>query len=233
MKKMNAMKKALILGILVVGIALGCQTVMGAFEAGDGEPPIIDGTEVEEEQALFSDDFSNLGSGWVRAGDKDVITDYDVDGYRIYVGIPNSDYWARPGKFFQDLRIEVDARKIDGPDKNNYGVICRYENRKNFYAFMISSDGKYGIFKWTDAEGLVTLGASEMQFSEVIQQGFLINHITAACVGDRLSLYVNGKLLIEVRDGDISGGDVGLIAGTWEEGGTDIIFNNFEVFAAE
>jgi hypothetical protein len=55
------------------------------------------------------------------------------------------------------------------------------------------------------------------------------NHIRADCIQDKLSLYVNGVHLIDVIDGDLLEGNVGLIAGTWDTPGTDILFDNFLV----
>ena len=39
-------------------------------------------------------------------------------------------------------------------------------------------------------------------------------HITAACVGDTLSLAVDGELLAEVVDKDLKVGSAGMVAGT-------------------
>jgi hypothetical protein len=48
---------------------------------------------------------------------------------------------------FMDVRIEVDAVKMAGPDLNDIGVICRYKDPSNFYFFSVSSDGYYGVSK--------------------------------------------------------------------------------------
>jgi hypothetical protein len=49
-------------------------------------------------------------------------------------------------------------------------------------------------------------------------------------MGDHLALHVNGELVADVRDGTFTSGDVGLIAGTFEEGGVEIHFDDFLVF---
>jgi hypothetical protein len=49
------------------------------------------------------------------------------------------------------------------------------------------------------------------------------------CVGEALTLYVNGIQIASVADSDFAKGDVGLMAGTYDITGTDIHFDNFIV----
>jgi hypothetical protein len=125
--------------------------------------------------------------------------------------------------------IEVDATKMAGPDTNDIGVVCRYKDPGNFYVFSISSDGYYGVSKFIDGEEQ-WIGMEAPQLDNItIRTGTATNHIRADCIHQRLSLYVNGKNLINVTDGDLPQGNVGLIAGTWDTPGTDVLFDNFLV----
>ncbi len=179
---------------------------------------------------LFQDDFSNPESGWDRVNAKDGITDYtDTGAYRIFVNVDNTDVWANPGLNFTDVRIEVDATKVGGPDDNDFGVICRYQGLDNFYFFIISSDGYYAIGKVQEGEQTL-LSGENMEYSDAILQGMATNHLRADCVGPHLVLFVNGNKLAEARDDAFADGDVGLIAGTFDTKGTDILFDNFTVF---
>jgi hypothetical protein len=65
--------------------------------------------------------------------------------------------------------------------------------------------------------------------SDKILKGDATNHIRADCVGDTLTLYVNGEKLAEAKDSDFTSGDVGLMAGTFDQVGVDIRFDNFVV----
>ena len=52
------------------------------------------------------------------------------------------------------------------------------------------------------------------------------------CVGNQLSLDVNGAPLIAVTDPTFVTGDVGVAAGTFDESGVGVIeFDNFQVTA--
>ena len=177
---------------------------------------------------LFQDDFSDPSSGWDQVRNDEGITDYENGIYRIFVQSSNIDYWANPNLNFSDVSIDVQATKVGGPDDNDFGVLCRYQDAKNFYFLIISSDGYYGIGKMKDDQQIL-ISDENLLPSEEINQGNATNHIQASCIGSTLTLSVNDQLLMQVEDTDFLSGDVGLIAGTYDSSGTDINFDNFRV----
>lgn len=177
---------------------------------------------------LFEDDFSDPDSGWNRVSDRNGLTDYDDGVYRILVSAAHMDIWSRPHRVFQDVRIEVEAIKVEGDRNNRFGLLCRVVDDEHFYSFIISSDGFYGIGKVRGAE-YVLLNAEALQPSDAIQQGTAFNHLRADCIGDTLTFYVNGHQLAQVKDAEYTEGDVGLFAGTYAIPGSDIRFDNFLV----
>jgi hypothetical protein len=178
---------------------------------------------------LFQDDFSNPSSGWMHGTDSNGnIADYSKGGFRIFVNTNIESYITIPHLQFTDVRIEVEASKIGGPDDNDFGVVCRFQDEKNFYFFEISSDGYYGIGKFKNDQ-LILLNNEKMQASEIIHQGNGSNHLRADCNHSELIFYVNGQKLAQINDADFKTGDVGLIAGTFKTPGTDILFDNFTV----
>ena len=181
-------------------------------------------------QLLFYDDFSDPTSGWDRVTADQGSTDYTADAYRIYVNAANTDLWANPGRQFpSDVILAVDATKVGGSDDNDFGLICRYQDTGNYYFFLVSSDGYYGIGIVQNGEQRLLSGNS-MMHSDSIKQGNATNHIRAECIGNTLSLSVNSNRLAEVQDATItSGGDVGLLAGTFDTPGTEILFREFVV----
>ncbi len=178
---------------------------------------------------LFKDDFSDKSSGWDSNSDATTNTDYLENGYQIKVDETNYYTWANPGKTFSDVRVEVDAWKAAGPD-GDAAVICRYQNKSNFYMLGITTDGYYGITKIKEDQDSL-LGSDQLEFSKLIKtDAGAVNHLRADCVGNRLTLYVNGEILADVTDSDFTSGDVGLAGGTYEEAGTDMRFDNFIVY---
>ena len=179
-------------------------------------------------QLLFQDDFSNPSSGWNRVATNEGETNYTDNVYRIFVNNTDLDIWAKPGLNFLDARIEVDAYKVDGERNNRFGVLCRVSGA-NFYAFLISSDGYYGIGKVSD-QVFALIGMDSMQPSPAIRTGSDLNHLRADCIGSKLTLYVNNQKIAEANDAEFKFGDVGLMAGTYDTPGTDIRFDNFAVY---
>lgn len=177
---------------------------------------------------LFKDDFSSPASGWDRVKYAEGITDYDGGAYRILVNARQTNFWSTPHQDFGDVRMEVDAGKLAGPDQNRIGLICR-SNGQDYYFFLISSDGYYGIGLFAKGQA-VLLGQSQMLFSDKIKTGMDVNHLRADCSGDALTFFVNGSQLAQVHDPNLTHGDVGLLAGTFDQPGVDIVFDNFGVF---
>lgn len=181
-----------------------------------------------DKSVLFKDNFSTISGGWSTQRNANSIIDFEKGGFRIWVNRPNYDYWSVPGLRFTDVSIEVTAAKLAGPDDNDFGIICRYQDQDNFYGFLISSDGYYGISKRKNGDHTIISG-QEMKPSSAIHTGAATNTIRADCIGSTLTLYVNQVKLVEVTDTDYAMGDVGLLAGSFAQPGVDILFNDFVV----
>jgi len=205
----------------LVLVSMACQS---AVTSGDSTPS----PSSDREEVLFQDNFSNSSSGWDRIDEAGGITDYVNGEYRMVVKEENTDIWANPGLNFTDVHMEVDATKVGGEDNNDFGLICRYVDEENFYFMIISSDGYYGVGKVVAGDQQL-IGTDSMPPSDAINQGDASNHLRADCVGNTLTLYVNGEILAEYKDSQFTSGDVGLIAGSFDVPGTEINFDNFVV----
>jgi hypothetical protein len=215
------MKRRLILLTLIC-------TLLGASLACSISSLDQTSTQPEGNSLLFQDNFSSSNSGWATENDQSIKMGYSDDGFRIIVGLENMDAWSVPGLDFSDIRIDVRGKKMGGPEDNDYGIICRYQDANNFYSFLISSDGYYGINKRVNGQNSL-LGNTQMEYSPAILTGDGENHLQADCDGNSLTLTVNDVQLIEVDDLTFSKGDAGLIAGTFDQAGVDIFFDDFRV----
>jgi len=204
-------------------VALACQAT-----SPSGNPTSPD-TAIPKAEVLFDDDFSDSNSGWDDIQDEEGITGYRDGGYRILINKTDWYFWSTPGKNFSDVVIEVVATKTSGPDNNEFGIVCRYTDENNFYIFSISSDGYYGISKFVNGDQS-GVGMDDMQFNDkVIKLGTATNKLRATCNSDNLKLEVNGEVLADVKDANLTSGDVGLIASTFDEVGVNILFDDFVV----
>lgn len=179
--------------------------------------------------SIFQDDFSDPSSGWFEYNGNDGLIGYQNGYFRIFVNAVDSTLFSTPGLYYTDTTIEVEATKVGGADDNYFGTLCRAIDADNFYFFIISSDGYYAIGKIVEGQANL-VGMDSMYYSEIIHLGQTTNYIRSDCIGNTLTLYVNGFKLIQVQDYDLSEGDVGLLAGTTPSNyGTDILFDNFVV----
>jgi hypothetical protein len=216
---MKNLKLFFVLSILILLTACALPT---------GNPrPIVDPPVPASGSVLFQDDFSNSASGWDHVSSPGGAMDYDSGVYRFLVGTPHFNYWSTPGKIYADTRVEVDVAKLEGPDSNRAGLICRLTGEQ-FYFFVISSDGYYAVGRTNGLES-VLLGQDQMMMSANINTGLALNHLRADCAGDRLTFYINGFPVSQVTDATLASGEVGLLAGTFEQGNVDIIFDQFIV----
>lgn len=177
-------------------------------------------------EVLYKEEFENNRTGWARVANDNGIMDYDGGGYRILVRQPKLNVWSVAERNFGDVRVEVDAIKLNGPEENRIGVMCRYQ-KGDYYFFVISSDGYYVIGKFIGGLTLL-LGQREMQASQVILTGTL-NHLRADCIGDSLIFYINYTEVASATDKDLPAGDVGVVAGAFSEPGVDVLFDRFVV----
>ncbi len=181
--------------------------------------------------SILVDDFSDPTSGWDRESPSGGLTDYANGKYRILVNETDLTVWSLAHKNFDDqVGIQVDATKAGGPDDNEFGVFCRYQDKDNFYQFMISSDGFALIGKQLNGTN-IGLSSEKMLFTDAVLQGAATNRIRATCMGDTLTLSVNGQQVARATDSSFKSGDVGLFAGTFDTAGVDILFDDFSASA--
>ena len=208
--------------LIVALLALSACSV-----APESEPDTCDGPDF-----LFADDFSGeFDCGWAlydRGGGTAAI---DNAAMQLTVGQPGQLWWTNPGRSFDDVVITTEARQVDGPNDNAYGVICRYQDEENFYAFMVSGDGYFAIGKYQSGSETVTYLTPDAQFqpSDAINVGVASNELRVSCIGNQLSMEVNGIPLLSVTDPTFVNGDVGLAAATLQQGTTIVEFDNVSV----
>ena len=137
---------------------------------------------------LFQDEFEDNTTGWDRVSNDNGIMDYDSGGYRILVQQPGFNLWSTPEKNFRDVRVEADVIRLNGPDENRRGLMCRYQ-KGDYYFFIISSDGYYAIGKFIGGQTML-LGKQKCSHPNSFKQD-AVNHLRADCIGDTLTFYVN------------------------------------------
>jgi len=219
----------------IVVLACACPGMSNLPGGGDQPPatfapistiPPVE-VEVTEEvpvppvgNVLLSDDFSSDSGEWVLYSEDANIAEVR-DG--VYVLRSTGDTWAWGGgdTDFADAVIEMDLTMTEGPDNDNVGigVICRLSENAddsiNGYLLAISADGYYyiGSIVSNSIDALV-----DWQYSDAINLGEITNRVSATCVGDEITLAVNGQEIASttaIAGGPTTGG-VGFAVTSYE-----------------
>jgi hypothetical protein len=178
--------------------------------------------------SVFYDDFPNDQSGWYVQYMDDHSVQYDWGGLRFRINRADFDMWSYPDQQFSDAIIWVEAAKLEGTNDNAFGILCRIQENGDFYAFLISSDGYYGISRRKNGSYHM-LNADSMTHSDSVSSPTGLYRLRAACDGHNLAFFVNDILLAEVVDDGLISGKVGVLAGTFAQPGVDIFYDNFIV----
>jgi len=224
---MKSQNRLLVWLIPVVALLFACsimpQGTAGTSAAGS--------TAAAASSVIFQDDFSDKSNDWNSLTDEYGTTDYADSKYLISVANTHSYLYTTPDTLgdTMDVRVEVDVLKsVDTP--HDMGILCRFQDADNFYFFLVASDGYYAIGKFKDGEEQL-IGSDEMKADDnsVINTGAADNHVRGDCVGDTLTLYANGTKLFQVQDSDFKKGNVGLLAGSYDDAPVSVYFDNFVV----
>jgi hypothetical protein len=179
--------------------------------------------------ALFADDFSNAKSGWGSAQAQPGQAGYADGAYRFRIEAAGVNFWSHPGRSYTFSRTEVDVAPVPDTTPGRMGLLCRLVDNQNFYFFVVSSDGYFGIGKTKEGQANL-LGMEQMARHEAIHTDGQVNRLRADCIADLLIFYVNDTLVGSAIDSEFERGDVGILAGSFEQGGVDILFDNFVVY---
>jgi hypothetical protein len=102
--------------------------------------------------------------------------------------------------------------------------------RSTDYLFAISGNGHFDLFCLVDGQPYNVVNWTEVPS---VEQGQSTNHLRLFADGATISMYANGELLATVPDNTFRRGDIGLMAGSFEEGGVEIAFDNLKVAEIE
>ena len=201
--------------VICLAIILACQFPMSPYSSGD---------------VIFVDDFSEKNEIWDiwEKPDESAVSFFE-NGLIMIVSKPNLDIITTNNVSYPDVLIQTTAQKRLGSNDNAYGIVCRYLNDRNYYGFLISSDGYYGIVKVVEGE-YELLSSENMEFDESIHQGKGENSISAKCERNTLTISINGVEKASVYNNDLTAGKTGLITGSFSEvDETAVLFDNFIV----
>lgn len=199
----------------------------GAPTTAPSTPPPTSTRPVCAATTLFVDRFNDSSSGWP--------TRPNVMGYNLSLGEyfmafpepvePPCAVNAKAGPF-TDFCYSVLAQPVEGPDTGLYGIVFRYQDDNNFYAFVISGKGYFGVYKRANGEYVPLV---DFQPSPAIQTGQGSNILQVVVKGENMWFLVNDQELVNLTDSTFRTGRIGFYATP----GLHVRFDNAEVRAAQ
>lgn len=188
--------------------------------------------EIRENDPSFSDDFRRDNGDWGIAADENMVYAYERRTLQFDVLSDNWIGWSFSTELDAtnpaDFLAEVDVEHLSGPLDGEMGLIFRFVDNRNFYLFAVRSQGDYALLRevagewqtvvdWTESDALVT------------GEGAL-NRIGVLAEGKQITLLINDVAVVQVEDDAFSAGKLGLAAGTFDEGGLQVAFDNLDVW---
>jgi len=174
---------------------------------------------------IFEDDFANTDSGWLNTGDADGRRAYENGEYTIEVTSPMYWFWSDQYFAYDALMAEADVRVVKSVGDADYGFVCGMQGDEHFVALEISEDGYFTIWKQAGEEFSTLI---DWTYSEQLA-GSGPYRLAAQCSREKLMLAVDGVLLGEIQDPDFTPGSFGMIAGTFDNGGFKVAFDNLVI----
>ena len=139
----------LAVGVLGGGLAasLTSSTPTATVEA---QPPTVAAATATPEPLPLTDDFSNPASGFGVVQAEDGRVEY-ADGALRITSLAGGLEWFSPyaGINEQDLLIEVQAQRTEGPILSEMAVLCRWQDEANYIAAAWRGDGQVSLWKKT------------------------------------------------------------------------------------
>jgi len=179
-------------------------------------------------EVLLEDDFSDDTTGWEIVNNVYELKGYSSEGYLISINHKNGRSISTTGLQFSDINLQVATHKLTGSNDTYMGIVCRYQDKLNYYRFFVTPDGYAGIVKVVNGESN-TLPDGKMIYSHDVIQDSATNSLEVSCIGNKLSLSINGKVAISAEDDQLEQGDVGIFAETGKDGAGSFIFSQFIV----
>jgi hypothetical protein len=193
--------------ILIVGLACGTSTVVTqtAIPPQPTLPPSLpphptlppqptftstDTPAPTEAPSFFTDNFNGDLSNWtynVTSGDANKLT-ISTDQGGIVTRLEDVNlavYFYYNPYLYNDVTLDLVYRN-QGRNSNNVNIVCRHSDA-GWYEFTVQNDGLYQIWAYSNGYHLLVDGGST-----AIRTGQASNEITTACVGNTLSLNING-----------------------------------------
>jgi hypothetical protein len=233
--------RAVLAGVAVL-VGLACMVGVGVFGGGlaaflssatptvpvGPSPTAVVVASPTAETLPLTDDFSDPASGFGLTQVTDGLVEYANGTLRI-TSLVGGLEWFSPyvGLEEQDLRIEVQARRMEGPLLSEMAVICRWQDEASYVAAAWRSDGEVSVWKMTD--GIEDRWVEWTPVPSTQDPEGNPHSLQLTCQGPAIMFTVDGKDVAEATDPSPAKGSFALMAGLLEPGKLVVAFDDLRV----
>ncbi len=228
---MNLVVRMLLVVLLASAILVPPVQAAPARLQGADDAPTQALTQIEEITATapaIRETFRDDSGGWDMESDDDVTRTLRGGAFYILVNTENILGWSSVPGEYADFYMTADALHVGGPLDNEIGLLFRIVDESNFYFFTVSSDGFYLLNKLVDGEWQSIVDWTES--SLIVQGEGQANSLGVLARGDELTLLINGEPVEVVGDDEFNAGGVAVAAGSFDEAGVEIAFDDFSLW---
>ncbi len=137
------------------------------------------------------------------------------DGYLKLTAETDIDGWRLTWPYLEDFYLEVTLKSPDCEGSDHYGLMFRVPDGTNAnkgYLFGITCSGTYSLRRW---DSQVMHFPANWTANDAILTGENVQNVLGVMAeGENLTLYINGKEVVEVVDSSYLEGSFGLFVGS-------------------
>ncbi len=183
------------------------------------------------ERVTYIDKFDgNSTISWILEADELGSTQYE--GGQLQFNIPAAGvarYARAEGLVADNFVAEVEVTQLAGSTNAGYGLLFRLQDTESFYRFNITGNGYYMVEKRSAGGNWVRLTNDWQQTSLLLTGLNNRNLLRVEARGTSLGFSINGFEVFSINDGDYVSGGIALNAGTFDQGGLVVAFDNFSL----
>lgn len=187
---------------------------------------------------LFADDFSSEQKstvlGWGYGGSEGVERSWSGDKLVVTIKSKNGSAASYVNRYVGDFGAEIEAEAEDKPGIE-YGIAFRYSlsyGRASLYEFMITSDGKYYLFKFY-RDQVAYKSPVPVTTTPLIHPAPSKNRLGVLAQGSTISLFINGQLVGTVTDDSLTSGSVAMFASSGPNDLARISFDRMTLYTVD
>jgi hypothetical protein len=169
-------------------------------------------------------DIAEIGLGENKVIDRTLSDDglaLTLNGSDLYL------YYFYKPFVYQDVAVRVRVENLGTVNRNNVSLICR-KNNDSWYEFSVTSDGLWFLFDYNEgnAKRYTLIGNGG---STAIKTGQNANEYKMTCIGNEISVYINGQKARTIKSDLYTEGQVGFNVSSLDLFPIEIKVSEFEI----